>query len=130
MHGSELRRRREALGYTQIALAQEWGLKSRQTLAAWEKSPKVSRLVEHALLSLENFPEIRSVAGESCPPWTRRKLDAREAQNLLRQTFSSGATVHKEMEIETSRASLIDCLTGLYSRRGFEMLLQKERVRS
>jgi DNA-binding XRE family transcriptional regulator len=62
MLGTELPEWRKRNGFTQDTLRIALGVKSRQTIITWEKSTEpLPRLVELALLALENFPEQRNV---------------------------------------------------------------------
>jgi DNA-binding XRE family transcriptional regulator len=62
MLGTELSEWRKRNGFTQDTLRIALGVKSRQTIITWEKSTgPLPRLVELALLALENFPEQRNV---------------------------------------------------------------------
>jgi DNA-binding XRE family transcriptional regulator len=62
MLGTELPEWRKRNGFTQDTLRIALGVKSRQTIITWEKqTDPVPRLVELALLTLENFPEERNV---------------------------------------------------------------------
>ena len=62
MLGTELPDWRKRNGFTQDTLRIALGVKSRQTIITWEKSTEpLPRLVELALLALENFPEQRNV---------------------------------------------------------------------
>jgi DNA-binding XRE family transcriptional regulator len=62
MRGIELPQWRKANGFTQDTLRIALGIRSRQTIITWEKSTEpLPRLVELALMALENFPEERNV---------------------------------------------------------------------
>lgn len=62
MRGTELPEWRKRNGFTQDTLRIALGVKSRQTIITWEKQTDLlPRLVELALLALENFPEERNV---------------------------------------------------------------------
>lgn len=64
MKGTELPGWRQRNRFTQDALRMALGVKSRQTIITWEKSPdRLSRLVELALMALEKLPEARTVDG-------------------------------------------------------------------
>jgi DNA-binding XRE family transcriptional regulator len=66
MLGIELPAWRKRNRLTQDALRLTLGVKSRQTIISWEKSTeRLSRLVELALMALEQIPEARSVSGVS-----------------------------------------------------------------
>ena len=66
MIGTDLQAWRKRNGYTQNSLCLELGVKSRQTIISWEKSTeRLSRLVELALMALEQIPEARTVDGLS-----------------------------------------------------------------
>ncbi len=62
MLGTDLPGWRARHGFTQDTLRMALGVKSRQTIITWEKSTDpLPRLVELALLALENFPQERHV---------------------------------------------------------------------
>ncbi|SFN38065.1 DNA-binding transcriptional regulator, XRE-family HTH domain [Bradyrhizobium sp. Rc3b] len=62
MRGTELPEWRKRNSFTQDTLRIALGVKSRQTIITWEKqADPLPRLVELALLALENFPEERNV---------------------------------------------------------------------
>jgi DNA-binding XRE family transcriptional regulator len=62
MRGIELPEWRKRNGFTQDTLRIALGVKSRQTIITWEKATEpLPRLVELALLALENFPVERNV---------------------------------------------------------------------
>ncbi len=81
MKGPELRQRRERLGYTQRGFLKEIGVRSRQTLITWEKSDaKLPRLVELAVLALENLPECRQQIGKRATTAERKAFDKMSAR--------------------------------------------------
>jgi DNA-binding XRE family transcriptional regulator len=62
MRGIELPEWRKRNGFTQDTLRIALGVKSRQTIITWEKATEpLPRLVELALLALENFAVERNV---------------------------------------------------------------------
>lgn len=64
MLGIELPDWRRRNRFTQDALRMALGVKSRQTIISWEKSPvQLPRLVELALMAIEHIPEARAVDG-------------------------------------------------------------------
>jgi DNA-binding XRE family transcriptional regulator len=66
MLGTELSEWRKRNGFTQDTLRIALGVKSRQTIITWEKSTApLPRLLELALLALENFPEERNVTARA-----------------------------------------------------------------
>lgn len=66
MLGIELPQWRARHRFTQDMLRIALGIRSRQTIITWEKSTEpLPRLVELALLALENFPEERQVTARS-----------------------------------------------------------------
>jgi DNA-binding XRE family transcriptional regulator len=70
MLGTELPEWRKRNGFTQDTLRMALGVKSRQTIITWEKSPDpLPRLVQLALFALENFPEERKVTALRTAPW-------------------------------------------------------------
>ncbi len=65
LNGKDLRRRRKRLDYTQEGLRIELGLKARQTVINWESSEaELPRMIQLALMALENLPECRRVLGK------------------------------------------------------------------
>lgn len=76
MLGIELPQWRQRNRFTQDTLRIALGVKSRQTIITWEKSTEpLPRLVELALLALENFPEERNVT--ALPTVPKHRPDAR-----------------------------------------------------
>jgi transcriptional regulator with XRE-family HTH domain len=66
MIGTDLPDWRKRNRFTQDALRMALGVKSRQTIISWEKSTqRLSRLVELALMALEQIPEAKKVYGAS-----------------------------------------------------------------
>lgn len=63
MTGAEMKAWRKKYRYTQEMLCEELDV-SRQTILVWEKSEKVPRLTELALIALEEAPACRKVDGE------------------------------------------------------------------
>lgn len=63
MTGAEMKAWRKKNRYTQEMLSDELEM-SRQTIMVWEKSEKVPRLTELALVALEQAPSCRIVDGE------------------------------------------------------------------
>src|ERR1043166_6521053 len=125
MRGRDLKAWRQRHGYTQESLVRELQLKSRQTIIAWERSEKLSRIVVLAIQALERLPDTRTVAGERCAAWTGRQLKAREAQRLISEKFGSQED-YLELVDEIGKMSLTDNLTGLYNRPALLALLEKE----
>ena len=65
MNGSDLVAWRKRYGYSQEALMAELGVRSRQTISSWENSGKdVPRIVELALVALEQVPDCRRISGK------------------------------------------------------------------
>lgn len=65
MRGADLREWRRRHGYNQEHLMKELGIQSRQTISTWENSSKkLPRMLELALIALENVPESRTVYGK------------------------------------------------------------------
>ena len=80
MRGKELAAWRERMGFSQLDLMKELGVKSRQTISSWENSDAVPRIVELAVISLERDPGLRLFAGEAASPREgRRYFRNREA---------------------------------------------------
>jgi transcriptional regulator with XRE-family HTH domain len=64
MIGTELADWRKRNRFTQDGLRMALGMGSRQTIISWEKSTEpLPRMVQLALMALQNFPESRSVDG-------------------------------------------------------------------
>jgi transcriptional regulator with XRE-family HTH domain len=59
MTGSDLKAWRKAIGWTQSHLMTELEVKSRQTVAAWEKTQRLPRLVELAIVALDQVEACR-----------------------------------------------------------------------
>ena len=75
MDGTQLRNWRIAHGYRQSELMIELGIKSRQTLSAWENDAgEIPRLVELAIQAVEHVPECRRTIwkGASCKERSER----------------------------------------------------------
>lgn len=78
MKGTELAGRRADLGYTQAEFMRELGVKSRQTISAWERpDAEVPRLVELALIALERHTECRNVSGHKATRQEAREFKER-----------------------------------------------------
>jgi len=72
MLGTELPQWRAQNRFTQDTLRIALGIRSRQTIITWEKSTEpLPRLVQLALLALENFPEERNVTALATVPRPR-----------------------------------------------------------
>ena len=84
MTGSELRRLRKRLGYTQQTFIQELDVRSRQTLVTWEKSETVPRLVELAALALEHLPEHQRIHGKGATARERKAFEKNVSQSARR----------------------------------------------
>jgi transcriptional regulator with XRE-family HTH domain len=64
MIGTELPDWRKRNRFTQDGLRMALGMGSRQTIISWEKSNEpLPRMVQLALMALQNFPESRGVDG-------------------------------------------------------------------
>jgi DNA-binding XRE family transcriptional regulator len=69
MLGTELPQWRAKNRFTQDTLRIALGIRSRQTIITWEKSPDpLPRLVQLALMALESFPEERNVTALATVP--------------------------------------------------------------
>lgn len=90
LNGPELRRRRNRLGYTQEAFMIELGVKSRQTLISWEKSDaELPRLVQLAVVALEELPDYRSVHGKKATALERKAFEKTiNAKTASREEFA------------------------------------------
>jgi transcriptional regulator with XRE-family HTH domain len=63
MTGAELRNWRTQRGWSQADLTTELDIKARQTVAAWENSEKIPRLVELAVMALDQLELVRNRSG-------------------------------------------------------------------
>src|SRR4051812_42202505 len=63
MRGSELKLWRTTRGWKQTDLMQELGVSSRQTLSTWETSEKVPRIVELAVIALDQVEACNKQSG-------------------------------------------------------------------
>jgi transcriptional regulator with XRE-family HTH domain len=63
MKGSELRSWREHLGWTQADLMTELEIGSRQTITTWERAEKIPRLIELAIIALDQIEAARKRSG-------------------------------------------------------------------
>jgi transcriptional regulator with XRE-family HTH domain len=63
MHGSDLKFWRTARGWKQVDLMRELGVSSRQTISTWESSESVPRLVELAIIALDQVEACNHQAG-------------------------------------------------------------------
>ncbi len=63
MTGADLRSWRTRRGWSQADLTAELDIKARQTVAAWENSEKIPRLVELAVLALDQLELVRNRSG-------------------------------------------------------------------
>ena len=79
MRGADLREWRRRYGYNQEHLMRELGIRSRQTISTWENSSnKLPRMLELALIALENVPESRTVLGKRVSVAERKKRKKQE----------------------------------------------------
>jgi DNA-binding XRE family transcriptional regulator len=75
MLGTELPQWRAKNRFTQDTLRIALGIRSRQTIITWEKSADpLPRLVQLALMALENFPEERNVTALATVPRHREPV--------------------------------------------------------
>jgi transcriptional regulator with XRE-family HTH domain len=63
MTGHELRSWRENIGWTQTDLMIELEIKSRQTMSTWERAEKIPRVVELAIIALDQIEASRRRSG-------------------------------------------------------------------
>ena len=63
MSGAELKAWRKAIGWKQSDLMEELGITSRQTLGAWEKLDRLPRIVELAVIALDQVEACRDRTG-------------------------------------------------------------------
>ncbi len=63
MTGAELRTWRSRIGWTQTDLMIELEIKSRQTMSAWERAEKIPRVVELAIIALDQIEAARNRSG-------------------------------------------------------------------
>ncbi len=75
MQGADLKAWRKRYGYSQDILMKELGIQSRQTISTWENADKkLPRMLELALMALENIPESRNIHGNPASALDRRKM--------------------------------------------------------
>ena len=86
MRGEDLKQWRVNNGLTQKQLMEELGLSSRQTLAKYEQSEQIPRLVELAIIALDKIEEVRRLGGYS----------EQFTINRIRNSFFEGYKVAKE----------------------------------
>lgn len=79
MRGSELIAWRELMGFSQLDLMKELGVKSRQTISSWENSEEIPRIVALAIKALEFDPNLREWAGKATPAKAARKFNRQSA---------------------------------------------------
>jgi transcriptional regulator with XRE-family HTH domain len=63
MTGADLKRWRERVGWTQADLMVELEVKSRQTIGTWESAEKIPRLIELAIVALDQIEATRKRSG-------------------------------------------------------------------
>lgn len=63
MSGADLKAWRRAIGWTQSDLMEELGITSRQTVAGWERAARLPRLVELAVIALDQNEACRNRSG-------------------------------------------------------------------
>ena len=73
MRGIDLKRWREGRGWKQIDLMTELDVKSRQTIVTWENSQEIPRLVELAIIALDQVADCNRQSGYE-RQFTRDKL--------------------------------------------------------
>ena len=75
MRGPDLKDWRKRQGFSQDDLMRELGISSRQTISTWENSDKeLSRMLELALIALEEFPECRNWVGKKATADERKRM--------------------------------------------------------
>lgn len=83
MTGADLRGWREKLGWNQIDLMQEMEVRSRQTISTWEASKEIPRLVELAIIALDQVEACRKRSGFESQ-FTHERISARQRANATR----------------------------------------------
>jgi transcriptional regulator with XRE-family HTH domain len=73
MRGADLKAWREARGWKQSELMAELDINSRQTVTTWENSEKLPRLVELAIVALDQVEQCRRQVGYE-RQFTREKI--------------------------------------------------------
>lgn len=63
MTGAELRSWREQIGWTQADLMSELDVRSRQTISSWEGADEIPRLVELAIIAIDQIEPCRKRSG-------------------------------------------------------------------
>jgi transcriptional regulator with XRE-family HTH domain len=63
MTGADLKRWRERIGWTQADLMVELEIGSRQTIGTWESAENIPRLVELAIVALDQIEATRKRSG-------------------------------------------------------------------
>jgi transcriptional regulator with XRE-family HTH domain len=61
--GAELKAWRSSIGWTQVDLMIELDIKSRQTMSAWEHAERIPRVVELAIIALDQIEAARRRSG-------------------------------------------------------------------
>lgn len=83
MSGDELRTWRQFRGWKQADLMSELEITSRQTISTWESAPEVPRIVELAIVALDQVETCRKLAGFE-KQWTPEIIGKRRSRNVER----------------------------------------------
>jgi transcriptional regulator with XRE-family HTH domain len=83
MTGAELRSWREKLGWNQTDLMHELEVRARQTISAWEASEEVPRMVELAIIALDQIEPCRKRGGFESQ-LTREGISAQQRANATK----------------------------------------------
>ncbi len=89
MRGNELREWRQRLGWTQSDLMEELEISSRQTLSSWENAEEIPRLVELAIIALDQVEACRKRGGFESQ-WTPAIIAHRRGEKR-REIFEKGS---------------------------------------
>jgi transcriptional regulator with XRE-family HTH domain len=63
MEGAELKEWRKKIGWTQANLMKELEVTSRQTISTWENAARIPRIVELAVIALDQVEPARTLGG-------------------------------------------------------------------
>ena len=82
MSGDELRTWRQRRGWNQTDLMKELEVASRQTISTWELSARVPRIVELAIVALDQVEACRKISGFE-KQWTPEIIGKRRNRNAM-----------------------------------------------
>jgi transcriptional regulator with XRE-family HTH domain len=81
MSGKELRSWRQFRGWKQADLMSELEVSSRQTISTWESMPEVPRIVELAVIALDQVEACRKLSGFE-KQWTPEIIGKRRNRSV------------------------------------------------